>query len=288
MVGFSNAPDIPFTSGYTSSGNGSTNGYMGYFASPMSTISATNALGTLATGLTNATNLPSNATATSSNIPYPSGSTNGGGKTNFTTNYSGGQIAVILNSTQTNSILRFDVPATYTNMISFTNVLTNSTTAPKYTNTIYWIYTNNYVTNLTIVGSTNANALHVVVPSSNTNLSAITLSGATNTRQVYINQADNQASDLTLRTEFFNASYIWWLGMTATDSTHMKKLIVLAPTNTWSLTIQGGIRSERDINLNQGKLILNPSTVPPINGMNISPVELLGDRIMWLEEQRSP
>ena len=37
LVGLSNSPDIPFTSGYTASGSGTTNAYIGYFASPMNT-----------------------------------------------------------------------------------------------------------------------------------------------------------------------------------------------------------------------------------------------------------
>ena len=260
MKGFSNAPDIPFTSGYTSSGTGSTNGYLGYFASPMSTSSATNQLGVLATGVTctNATN--TGATNTTTNMV--------GSRTNTT--YWSGQIDLIINSSQTNAILRFDVPTT-------TNYSTNISA------TVMRSYTNARVTNLTIVSSAATNAMHVVLPATNT--FNVTLSGTNNTRRVYLN-AQNMSA-LNLLTATYTNNYSWWLGMTLSNST----LNLLTPTNASKLTIQGGIRTDGTLNLASGRtsanIVLTPSSVPAINGTNTSPIELLGDRILWLEEQRT-
>ena len=257
-LGFSNVADVPFTSGYTASGTGSTNGYLGFFASPMSTSSATNQLGVLATGVTctNATN--TGATNTTTNMV--------GTRTNTT--YWSGQIEINLNSTQTNAILRFDVPST-------TNYSTNISS------TVMRTYTNARVTTLTIVGSAATNAMHVVLPSTNTTTTNIALSGTNNTRRIYVNA--QSAGPLTLQTATFNSNYTWWLGMTIPSAT----LNLLTPTNTSKLTIQGGIRTAGTLNLGSGRTSAN-ILLSPAAGLTNDSVDFIADRILWLEEQKNP
>jgi len=261
-LGFSNAPDIPFTSGTTASGAGSTNGYIGYFASPMNT----NYAYTDVSGLSITNGNTNGATYVSSTNP----STN----TNmYITNYTGGSVTLVLNSTQTNSITRYAVPNTVTNIFSFTNTVLSKTNIRNYSNAA--------VTNLMLVGSTNTNALHLIVNSSTTNLNTLTLSGTNNTRRIYLNK---NGGSLTNQTATYTSSYAWWMGMTLSNCTTS----VYAPTNANKLTLQGGIRSDGTINVNQGNLSVISSTLPAINGTNVSDIETIADRIMWLEEQRNP
>ena len=315
VLGLSNAPVIPFTSGTNSS---SSNGYIGFFASPMNTNYA----------YTDATvTYPTKSLATNTAIFVPPAVTNNG---TVTRNFTGGSVAASLVSTQAATILRYMVPDMITNIFSLTYLVTNMnigtnvnittntailtnvssyttnkksgkvTTNYSYTtnytyntntitvtnyatNTYVDRYTNSSATNVTITASTATNALHVIIPPSNTNTASITLSGTNNTRRVYINHAGR---DLTIQTATFNENYAWWLGMTVAGSSY--PFTVMAPTGTKSLTLQGGIRSERNINLNQGNLILNSNSVPAMSGTNVAPVEFVTDRILWLEEQRSP
>lgn len=260
-LGFSNVADVPFTSGYTSSGTGSTNGYLGYFASPMNTNYAyTDASGlSITNGITNgAVFVSSTNPATNTNM--------------FITNYSGGSVTLVLNSTQTNAITRYVIPNTVTNIFSFTNTVLTKTNIRNYSNAA--------VTNLTLVGSTNTNALHLIASSANTNLSALTLSGTNNARRVYLNKV---GGTLTCQTATYTNSYAWWLGMTLSNCT----ATVLAPTNARNLTVQGGISSDGTVNVNQGNLVVTTNASPAISGTNLSPIELIADRIFWLEEQKN-
>ena len=260
-LGFSNAADIPFTSGTTASGAGSTNGYLGYFASPMNTnYSYVDASGlSITNGNTNgATYVSSSNPATNTNL--------------FITNYSGGSVTLVLNSAQTNTITRYVVPNTVTNIFSFTNTVLSKTNIRNYSNAA--------VTNLMLVGSTNTNTLHLIANSTTTNLNTLTLSGTNNSRRVYLNK--NGGSALTVATQTNTSSYTWWMGLSLSNCT-------ATLTNTIkSLTLQGGIRSDGAINNNATNFSVIPSTVPAINGTNVSDIETVADRIMWLEEQRSP
>lgn len=314
-LGFTNAPAIPLTSGTNSSGLG-TNGYIGYFASPMSTNYTYSAA---------AVSYPTNTFSTNTAVFTPPASTNG---TIITRYFNGGSVSVSINATQSGTIVRYEVPNSLTNMFTFTSLVTNSTITTntvvvtnttvvitgtnitgsgKHTHTNYTYetnftystntvsvtntstntyidnYTNSSPTNVMISASTQTNTLHVIVASSNTNLSTITLSGTNNSRMVYLNDA---GSSVTLQTATANENYTWRMGMTV--SGFPASFTVLAPTNTRSLTLQGGIRANRNINLNQGNLTLSSNSVPAITGTDAASVELIGDRILWLEDQRSP
>ncbi len=249
VQGYSNFPSIPFTSGANASGAG-TNAYIGYFASPMNT------------------NYPS---TTASGISYTNASTVGTTATNTVstngrryTNYTGGRLDIVLNSAQTNNFLRYDVPNTAT--VAFTNG-TNITT-----------YSNAWITNIILTGSATAtNVLHLIADTNNTNLTTVTLRGTNNTRRVYLNKS---GGSLDIRTETVNSNYSWWMGMTVANSA--SSLTVYAPTNSRRLTMEGGIRSDRTINVNQGNLSVISNT------QSGTDVDLAADRILWLEEQRTP
>ncbi|MFA7345103.1 MAG: hypothetical protein WC003_12440 [Terrimicrobiaceae bacterium] len=158
-----------------------------------------------------------------------------------------------------------------TNTITVTNYATNN-----YTDN----YTNSSPTNVTLVASAQTNTLHVIVPASNTNTTSITLSGTNSTRRVFINHA---GGSLTLQTATANENYTWWLGMTVSDAS--STFTVLAPTNTRSLTLQGGIRANRTININQGNLTLN--SAPESVGTNAAAIEFVTDRLLWIEDGRN-
>lgn len=251
-LGFTSSATVPFTSGTNASGAG-TNGYIGYFASPMNT----NYAYADTTGL-------SVANATSNGVTVTT--TTNIGSYRYITNF-GGTLDVVLNSAQTNIILRFVIPnvtnGTFTNEVNGTNIITT--------------YTNARVTNLILTSSASTNTLHLIADSGNTNLAYVTLSGNNNARRIYLNR---DGGSLTLRTETSNANYSWWMGMTLANSG--SAFTVLAPTNTRSLTLQGGIRTDRTINVNQGNLVVISNSAPSTN------TELVTDRILWLEDQRSP
>ncbi len=318
VIGFSNSPAIPFTSGTNSSGFG-TNGYIGYFASPLST----NYVYSPAT-----VTYPTNTFSTNTAVFVPPPVTNGG---TITRNFDGGTMTANVSASQPAAIVRYDIPNAFTNLFAFTNtvtnvniatnssIVTNSTTyitgtnytwnakhtritgtnytyGTNYTTATNYTYTTNYATNtyidrftnssatnVTIAASAETNALHIIIPASNTNLTQITLSGATNTRMVYVNHA---GANLTLQTATTNENYTWRMGITV--ATFPSSFAVRAPTGSRSLTIQGGIRSVRNIDVNQGNLVLSTNTSPAMSGSNASSAELITDRIIWLEEQRTP
>ena len=317
VVGFSNSPSIPFTSGTNSSGLG-TNGFIGYFASPLST----NYIYSAAT-----VTYPTNTFSTNTAVFVPPAVTNSG---TITRNFNGGSMTANVSASQPATIVRYDIPNGFTNMFTFTNtvtnvnvatntdIVTNSTTYITGTNYTYnkkgkrtgtnytygtnytigtnYTYTTNYATNtyidrftnssatnVTITASTETNALHIVIPASNSNLTHITLSGTTNTRMVYVNHS---GANLTLQTATTNESYTWRMGLTV--ATFPSSFAVRAPTGSRSLTLQGGIRSVRNIDVNQGNLILSTNAAPAMIGTNASSAELITDRIIWLEEQRTP
>lgn len=268
LVGLPNSPDIPFTSGVAASGPG-TNAYVGYFASPLNTSSGYIEV----TAQTNALSITNYNTNGATFV-----STNAGPNTNTTiTNYTGGSLTVVLNSTNTsaNAVLRYQVANSMTNVYSTTNVSGTKTYIRRYSNGL--------VTNLTLVGSTATNTLHLIADTSTTNLTALTLRGTNNTRRVYFYR--NSSQDLTLKTETRSTNYTWWMGVTAVNTN--ADLIITAPTNTSRLTLTGGIRTDRTITVN-GMLNIISNNVPPISGTNTANIETIADRILWLEEQRAP
>ena len=232
---------------------------------------------------------PVSVTGLSVTNPSPTGvtasNTNGSTSNNRVTNYTGGSLDIVLDSPQTTDFLRFVIP-------NVTNgSFTNTTNGTNYITT----YTNATVTNVILVSSMNTNTLHLIADTNNTNLTTLTLSGTNNTRRVYVNKA---GGNLTLKTAIYTNNsytnnyannYTWWLGITFANTNGT--LTVTGPTNAKSLTLQGGIRANGVVGMSQGgasNLHVIANSSPPINGTNVSPVELLGDRIMWLEEQRSP
>ena len=101
---------------------------------------------------------------------------------------------------------------------------------------------------------------------------------------IYLNK--NGGAALQIQTSTYTANYTWWLGMTLSNC----PATIYAPTNTRSLTLQGGIRSDKNVGMGQGgptNLHILPNPVPGINGTNVSPIETIADRILWLEEQRT-
>ena len=318
VVGLSNSPVIPISSGTNSSGLG-TNGYMGFFASPVSTNYTYSAA---------SVTYPTNTFATNTAVFVPPASTNGN---TITRNFNGGTMTAYVASNQPAQIVRYDIPNTFVTAFTFTNTVTNAfvatnssittnsttyvngtnyvwnsrhtritgtnytygtnftvTTNLTYTtnfatNTYIDNFTNSSATNVTVVASTQTNVVHIIIPASNTNLSRITLSGTNNSRMVYINHA---GGNLTLQTATTNENYTWKMGLTV--ATFPSSFTIQAPTGTKSLTLQGGIRSVRNINLNQGNLTLTTNPSPAMTGTNASSAELVTDRIIWLEEQRTP
>jgi hypothetical protein len=268
LVGLPNSPDIPFTSGATASGPG-TNAYVGYFASPLNTNNSYIEV----TTQTNALSITNYNTNGATFV-----STNAGPNTNtLITNYTGGSLTVVLNSTNTtaNALLRYQVANSMTNVYSTTNVAGSKTYIRRYSNGL--------ATNLTLVASTATNTLHLIADANNTNLTALTLRGTNNTRRVYFYR--NSSRDLTLRTESRATNYTWWMGVTAVNTN--ADLIITAPTNTRSLTLTGGIRTDRTITVT-GQLTIISNSVSPISGTNTANIETIADRILWLEEQRTP
>ncbi len=317
-IGFSGAPQIPFSSGTTETGTGATNGYLGYFASPISTFSVTN--GTAVTGMA----YPTNTLATNNRIYIPPSYTNG---TNVSNNFTGAKISATLSTTQGASVLRYDLPSqltnsflvsylvttvstnTVTNVSTSTNVITTGTNyiwnsrhtriiGTNYTYTTNYSYTTNTyltnyyatnrytdsytsssITNLTIVGSTATNTLHIVIPSNCTSLTNIVLSGTINARKIYIN--NQSTTGLTLQTATLDTSYDWWLG-----ATFRSPLTIIAPTGGGrKLTVTGGFRSDQSINLNSGNLSLAPA--PNATNTTADPIELISDRVLWIEDGRN-
>jgi len=256
VLGYPGFPQVPFTSGTNASGAG-TNGYAGYDAAPLSTNYSYTNVATNSITYTNATN--TGATVLSTNR---SGST-------YTTNYSGGVLTATLNSTQTDSILRYDVPNPLPIKVSFTNTASGNT----YINT----YTNAAITNLTIVASSSqTNAMHIIIGGNNTSTTNLTLSGTNNTRMIYLNKLSSGA--LNLRTATTTNSYSWMFAASLNNST----LSVTAPSGSGrKLTLTGGLRSDQNINLSSGNMTLAPATNLDIDN------ELMADRILWIEDGRN-
>ncbi|TSA37391.1 MAG: hypothetical protein D4R65_00925 [Verrucomicrobiaceae bacterium] len=256
VLGFPGFPIVPFTSGTNASGLG-TNGYAGYDAAPLGT------------------NYGGNFTSVTTNsITYTNAtggmllSTNKSGST-YTTNKSGGNLTATLNSTQSESILRYDVPNPLPIKVSFTNTASGNT----YINT----YTNAAITNLTIVASSSqTNAMHIIIGGNNTSTSNLTLSGTNNTRMIYLNKLST--GTLNLRTATTTNAYSWMFAASLNNST----LNITAPsTSGQRLTLTGGLRSDQNINLSSGNMTLAPATNLIINN------ELMADRIIWIEDGRN-
>lgn len=252
-LGFPGFPTVPFTSSTNSPG------FTGSLSAPLNTnYPATYVV------VTNQSSFPTNTFSTNQYI-----SNNG-------TNYNGGTVSVILNATNTTaSFLRYDVPdRTPTNIFFTTNIAGTNRR-----------YTNMAITNVTIVGYTATNSLHIIIPANptmgtNTNLASITLTNTANTRKIYLNK--QSTNNLTLRTATTNANYTWWLGATVLPSG--TRLSVTPPSQSGrSLRITGGFRSAGSIS-NTGTLTLTPEA--SASGTEMDPVEFISDRVLWIEDGR--
>jgi len=250
-IGFMDFPQVPFTSGTNPAGAG-TNNYKGYFAAPLST-----------NYLPQTNNLTGISVINPTNTGYTNSSTNMVG-TRTNTTYWSGQLGLLINSSQTDPIIHFDIPST-------TNFSTNIST------TVMTTYTNARVTNVTLVASANTNAMHLIVPATNANLSSITLSNTPSTREIYLNK--QSTNNLILQTATTNASYTWWFAATLSNSNSVL-VATNIPRSSYLLTLTGGLRTPGTIT-NNGNLRLTNDTTPSAS------IEHIADRVMWLEEART-
>jgi len=186
--------------------------------------------------------------------------------TNVVTNAGANTMEAVLNPANTSSILRF-TPI---------NTLTANNSGNRLTNNAGTFITNGTfrITALQIVGATNTNVLHIVIPTTATNLTSIILSG-TNNRRVYVNRAGN-GTTLNVTTASSFAGGTWRLGMSMSNSP-----LTISPNAGTTLTLQGGIRSDQSISVNSGTLVLASEPSP-------SNLESIADRILWLEDNRTP
>jgi len=244
-------PVAPFTSGTN------TNGYAGNFSAPMNTNYValpgyTNLSYPNSNGLsyTNATN--TGAVVTSSSLV---GSV-------YTTNYNGGRLTVVLNPTDSNSFLRYDVPDPLITRVSFTNVILSKT--------YIYTYSNTTVTNLHIVGSALTNAMHVVA-TNRAALAAVTLVGNSNNRSLYISKS---GGNLTLQTSGYTNG-IWALGLSLSGACPL----TVTPPASATLKIRGGLRTDGTITVSTGTLTNSLETG--------SSMDFIADRVLWLEQTRT-
>jgi len=143
---------------------------------------------------------------------------------------------------------------------SFARRFTNNTGAPVYTNNAH------VITALRIVGSTGTNLLQVIVPESNTSFTRITLEG-TNSRPTMIYRI---GSSLILTNTTANAQ--WRACVTLSNAP-----LTVNALNT--LTI-AGIRTDSGVSVT-GTLNFNAE-------INAGLVDFYSERIMWLEDNRTP
>lgn len=187
--------------------------------------------------------------------------------TNATTNGPGRTVEVILDPTSSTSTVRY-TPGNTINANTTSRRLTNNAGTEVYTSGAFSI------TSLRVIGSANTNVVQIVIPASQTNLSQIILSG-TNNRRVYVNRAGN-GSTLTVATAPGFSGGTWRLGLSVSNS----PLAINVAAGT-TLTLQGGIRTDQSISVNSGTLALIAETAP-------SNLEFSADRILWLEDNRTP
>ena len=243
IVGYTGLPAVPFTAGTN------TNGYAGVFSAP------------LTTNYTNITNITYADISTNTNAVTYSNVGGATGTNTFVTNsitytnYSGAKVTVVLSPTNTESILRFNVPS----FVTYTNARL--------------VYSNATVTNLFIVGSAQTNALHIIATNT-ANPTNMTLSGNTNSRRIVLNKS---GSSLTLKTTNYASGGVWWLALTVSGG---NPLSVAAPTSSGTLNIRGGFRTDGNITVTTG--IFSNSFEP-----NPGNEEYITDRIMWLEDIRT-
>ncbi|MEI6071677.1 MAG: hypothetical protein WCS31_07780 [Verrucomicrobiae bacterium] len=254
VIGYSGFPIVPFTAGT------STNGYGGVFSAPLTTNYAYSNV------LVSAQTYPTNTFSSNTAGHIPTYLTNSLSGSTYTTNYNGGTVSVSLNATQTDAILRYVVPTNALTNISFTNVVGSKTYINSYTNVT--------VTNLIIVGSAQTNALHIIATNS-TDLTGVTLSGNTNSRKIILNKS---GSSLTLNTTNYASGGVWWLGLSVSGTNALN----VTPPASGILNIRGGLRTDGNITVTTGTFTNTIETSPDAN------VEQIADRVMWLEESRTP
>ena len=187
--------------------------------------------------------------------------------TNVVTNAGGNTVEAILNPTNSSSVLRH-TPG---------NTVTANDSSRRLTNNAGTVFTSGTfrITAIRVIGATNTNALHIVIPTTATNLSTIVLSG-TNNRRVYINRAANGSTlNLTTVTNFPGGT--WRLGMSLSNSP-----LTVTPTAGTTLTVQGGIRTDQSISVNSGTLVLTPDPSPSTS------LQSIADRMLWLEDNATP
>lgn len=188
------------------------------------------------------------------NLPSTVPTTNFVGYTNATSN----SITLTISPPTDSTIVRF----TATNVLSSSSQrFTNDSGAPVYTNRTHT------VTALRIVGSTGTNFLQVVIPATNSGFTRITLDG-TNSRRTSIYRL---GGNLTITNTTANAA--WRTYVTLSNAP-------LTVQMSGGLTI-GGIRTDSSVSVSGGTLNFLPET-------NLSLIDFYSDRMMWLEDNRTP
>lgn len=252
---------FPFTSGTNAT---NANAYTGTFAAPLSTFGAdTN----IASSYITYTNYYTNSAVQYSNSSSPNYP---GVGTNYNYYYSGGRVDVLIDTPQTEPVIRHsDIPNTMPGEYRTTNY---QNVGGGVTNTIIRRYTSMQVTNMSLAASALTNALHIVLTNGNTNLSTITLTNTNNARQIYLN-VQRSSTNLQIRTATTTNSYVWKLAISSTTPLNMTNL----PSGSGrSLTLVGGIRTDQLVTTN-GTLKITADT------NSSAEAEAIADRILWIE-----
>ncbi len=221
LVGFSGFPAVPITSGSIT--GAVSNSYNGSYAAPQMS-------GMPMTAMSNVTAVLSGTNAT-----------------------------LTINSSQTESILRYDVPNTWA-----TNYTISGTN-----------YTSAAVRTLVINHAAVTNIAYITINSTNTNLNTVTLSGnpGTNSRQIYI-YCVNRSLVLSL------GSYSggdWRLSMSLSNTP-----LTVTNSSSHDLRLVGGIRTDSTVTLaGTRQLSIQRET-------NSQALEYVVDRVLWLESYRVP
>jgi len=181
------------------------------------------------------------------------------------------------NSAGTNSIqviLELAPTDSLTNSIIQYKLSANTLTGRFLTNGTPTTNTNNVMTNPPVTGLILRGApsgdlnkvLHIVIGTNATSLTNIVLSGS-NTRRVYINVNRSASSSMSLTAA--NSPGPWRVGLTLSRT---------ALTAFGNPSLIGGIRSDQPIS---GAITFTPET-------NAAGLDAVADRVMWLEDFRTP
>lgn len=160
-------------------------------------------------------------------------------------------------STSTNPVARYDVPAT----TLFTNATNGVLNLPVRTVIIRGSLLGGFFDSVPV---------HVVVDTNNTNVQTLILSN-NNTRRVYFNRMKATNDGQIFNVASVNASF-WRLGITVSKSA--------IEFEVGNLDIQGGLRTDAGTSFQAGTAFFSPENDP-------QGLDYIGDRMMWLEDNRA-